>query len=161
MSFVEDLADRLPSLNNSSFTLPTMLREAASNPPSPARTERSFAVPASGPNGFHILVWSDAMGVRACFGGLEQEFASTESARIWIERAMTEDCNLRIDFAGKRPYRWTLTYTKADGSHTDQLISGQGTIGGLFAKKWSVERRNRLADYSAQHKTIPVHLLGR
>lgn len=161
MSFVEDLADRLPSLNNSSFTLPTMLREAASNPSSPERTERSFAVPASGPNGFHILVWSDAMGVRACFGGLEQEFASTESARIWIERAMTEDCNLRIDFAGKRPYRWTLTYTKADGSHTDQLISGQGTIGGLFAKKWSVERRNRLADYSAQHKTIPVHLLGR
>lgn len=159
MSLVEDFADRLPF--DSSLAVPTILRESTGSPSSPVRTEHSFSIPASGPNGFHILVWSDAIGVRACFGGLEQEFGSLASARKWIERAMTQDCSLQIDFAGKRPYRWTLTYTNPDGSGTDQLISGQGTFTGMFAKKWSATRRNIFSDYSTKQKTIPIHLLSR
>lgn len=164
MSLVEDLADRLPFLHRTGPAAPSTIgpaHESAANRLVPPAIERFFAIPASGPNGFDILVWSDNDSVSVCFGGLEQKFNTTQGARIWIDRAMTQDCTLRIDHAGKRPYRWTLTYNNPDRSERDQLISGQGSIIGLFAKKWSSERRNDFANYEAKHKTIPIHLLGR
>ncbi|MEQ1694970.1 MAG: hypothetical protein ABL901_03930 [Hyphomicrobiaceae bacterium] len=157
MSFVEDLAVRLNASGRTSYN---DLGDAARQPVSGQQAERFFAIPASNANGFDILVWPDADSVRVCFGGLDQKFDTNHGARIWIERAMTSDCSLRIDFAGKRPYRWSLTYTNPDGSEPDQLIAGQGSITGLFAKKWSAERRNAQSDYNAKHRTIPVHLLG-
>jgi hypothetical protein len=127
----------------------------------PGGSHLFVSIPSAGPNGFEILIWPGSGNVRVCFGGLEQDFSTVSSARIWIERAMSQQCRLRIDFAGKRPYRWTLNFTGPDGSIIDTLMSGQPAFTGMFSKKWYVERQNNLSDYTPANTAIPFRMLDR
>ena len=105
-------------------------------------TPSLITIRASDLNGFEIYVWSDENGIRVCFGGLEQEFETPESAFLWVRRAMSPDCRLRIDYSNKRPYRWVLDYLTPDDVRHDQLSFGHGAGRSPFQKRWSEYRQN-------------------
>ncbi|MBI1648339.1 hypothetical protein [Hyphomicrobium sulfonivorans] len=68
---------------------------------------------AATPEGFDIFLYSDAIGVRASFAGLEFDFADWNEAAPWVRRALSREYELRITFQGTadrpgRPIAWRL-----------------------------------------------------
>ena len=106
------------------------------------RAEQVTVIPASGPRGFEIRVWWSAGGINVCFGGLEQDFESFDGAAVWVRRAMSDDHRLRIDFFGRRPYRWTLEPIAAESGTGERLVYGHPMLTAPFRKKSSVYRQN-------------------
>lgn len=102
----------------------------------------TVSIPATGPDGFAIVLWYDVHGIRACFGGLEQDFDTLQGATAWIERAVSGEYRLRIDFVGKRPVKWTLE--RADGAPDgDQLSFGYVVLFAAFMKRRTVYLQNK------------------
>ena len=84
----------------------------------------TVAFPRAGPIGYDILLTHDGGQTIGDFGGLIQDFASFEEALNWVERAFEENYRLRIDFAGDRPFRWTLEKVLATGGFVEMFAAG-------------------------------------
>lgn len=65
-------------------------------------------IPRTGANGFDILLWRCGSEVTGDFGGLVEDFSDLDEALNWAERCHNEEYRLRVEFAGRRPFRWAL-----------------------------------------------------
>ena len=92
-----------------------------------AEAPRIQGIRATDPDGFDILVFTDKLGTRVCFGGLEQDFDTEKEADIWIKRARSEAYRLRIDLIDKRPIRFALEEILSSGEVKEALVSGYPT----------------------------------
>ena len=99
-------------------------------------------VPASGPGGFEIELLQTPDGATADFGGLTQDFSSFGEALNWAERAVLEDYRLRIDYAGRNPWRWTLEKMVRDGGVIEVFTSGTLLLFPWFRPRSTTFRQN-------------------
>ena len=90
----------------------------------PREARRELGIRATSPDGFDILVFSDDIGTRVCFGGLEHDFDTAEEAAVWVKRARSDAYRLRIDLLDKRPIRWALEEILSGGEVKEVLVSG-------------------------------------
>jgi hypothetical protein len=89
----------------------------------PSSTHNELTIPAPTSHGFDIDIISDSRGVHVSFGGLDQDFDQPGEALDWVRRAMSREYQLRVDFAGNQPYRWTLEYVVEGGDPIPVLTS--------------------------------------
>ena len=120
------------------FVLPDFDLDLAAPP-------REFAIPATTPDGFDIVAFCDRKGARVCFGGLECDFEDTEEAAEWVKRALSERFRLRIDFVGKRPFRWALEELQPGGAVREWLVSGYTVLRRSLRKRRTIYRQNHRA----------------
>jgi hypothetical protein len=103
-----------------------------------------LSIPATSPDGFDIEVLVDSSGVRACFGGLEQDFATVATAMHWVRRALSKAYQLRVSSIGGVACEWSLEAVNSDGGAGDSLASGHLTLFSAFRTKSLAHRRNSL-----------------
>ena len=89
----------------------------------PSSAHNELTIPAPNANGFDIDIVSDRRGVHVSFGGLDQDFDQPGEALDWVRRAMSNEYQLRVDYAGFQPYRWTLEYVVDGGDPIPVLTS--------------------------------------
>ena len=88
------------------------------------RGVRSLSVPASGPDGFDIVLALDQSECILCLDGWSLEFNRPEQALEYVELALCGDLRLRINSLAGRPWRWTLERLALDRSWKVENVMG-------------------------------------
>ena len=100
-----------------------------------------LSIPPFDTHGFGIEVMPRREGVRACFGGLEEEFATLDDALIWVARGLSGDYALHATLVGGLGREWKLVHVDGDDRPFASLAAGQLTLW-PFHKREVVVRRN-------------------
>ena len=109
-----------------------------------------LSIPRGGGDGFGIDLTNSGDGIRCAFGELEEEFASLETAMMWVGRALGSDYQLRIVLAGGKPVEWYLEPVAGERSPRDVLAMGTATLlGRLNLTQTTVIQRNSFAPVRA------------
>jgi tetratricopeptide (TPR) repeat protein len=117
-------------------------------------------VPATGPDGFEILIIRSGPGFLLCIGGLEEHVSSDQDAIEWAARAQSSEYRLKTDYAGTVPRRWSLERLQRDGAWQTVLASGH--VGWFQSKRHSKTeyRSNAIGRTIAGALCLAVSLLS-
>ena len=85
---------------------------------------RSLSIPASGPEGFDVMLALDQSECILCFDGWSLEFNRPEQALHYVELALHGEMRLKIDSIGGRPWRWTVERLGPDRAWLVENVMG-------------------------------------
>lgn len=122
----------------------------------PARIQQDgnwmLSVPSVGSEGFPIHLSKSGPPVRVVFGSFEQEFDTLGAALPWVERALSNDYQLRTIYIGSRPREFRLEPYGAEHSSRPPLLGEDVLVGGyvvftssLFRASTTIIKRNGFA----------------
>ena len=103
-----------------------------------------LSIAAIADDGFDIELYVDARGVRASFGGLEQDFAEVPEAMRWVRRALSGAYRLRAISIDGRPCEWSLEPSLGLGGPHRGLVAGRHRLFSRFRTKTLSFRSNWL-----------------
>ena len=108
--------------------------------------------PRQRPEGFDILLWHSEAKTTGDFGGLIQDFAGLDEALSWTQRCLCENYRLRVDRAGRRPYRWALEKVLPNGGYVEIFVSGHD----LFFSRLLPRSARYVANGASAHSPVAL-----
>jgi hypothetical protein len=85
--------------------------------------DKQLTIYAKDESGFDISVIDEGFEVTVYFGGWHQHFDTMEEAIQCVGFGLSDECRIKVERRGAKPYRWTLEYRDGDDWKFDGLTS--------------------------------------